>query len=207
MADLFPQDHLVLQAAFALAFACFLRSGKLVWNRGTNRATILTVSSIEWASDHVVLTLPTSKTNPFQQGVCVVALEVGGVECLVACLQHLSHGCPPLALLFGLGPSSLDPLPWSTFVTILHHTIQACSLLVSQYAGHSFCCGAATWALQHGASTASIQSLSRWSSNCYHCYIDRLAQECHALVTSALFSIHNGPLVPSGPTWRDPGLA
>ncbi|KAJ1035817.1 hypothetical protein NDA13_000476 [Ustilago tritici] len=203
MADLFPQDRLVLQAAFA----CFLHSGKLVWDRTTNRTTILTVSSVEWASDHVVLTLPTSKTDPFWQGVRVVAPEVGGIECPAAHLRHLSHGCPPLALLFGLGPSGLDPLPQSTFVTILCRTIQACSLPALQYTGRSFCHGAATWASQHGASTADIQSLSWWSSGCYCCYINRLAQERSALVTLALFSIRDCPLVPSGPAWRDPGLA
>ncbi|SYW82387.1 uncharacterized protein UBRO2_04509 [Ustilago bromivora] len=186
--------------------------GELVWDRGTNHATILTVSSVEWASDHVVLTLPASKTNPFWQGVHVIAPEVGGVKCPVARIRHLSHGCPPSAPLFSLGPSGLDPLPQSTFVTILCHTIhcrtiQACGLLVSQYASHSFHYGVATWVLQHGASTTDIQSLGRWSSDCYHHYIDRLAQECHALVTSALFSVCNGPLVPSGPAWRDPGLA
>ncbi|KAJ1028283.1 hypothetical protein NDA13_003726 [Ustilago tritici] len=202
MANLFPQDCLVLQAAFALAFACFLRSGKLVWDRGTDCATILTVSSIEWASDHVVLTLPASKTDPFRQGVCVVTPEVGGVECPVAYLWHLSHGHPPLAPLFGL-----DLLPRSTFVTILRCTIQACSLLVLQYTSHSFHCGMATWVLQHSASTANIQSLGWWSSNCYCCYINRLAQECRALVASALFSVRDGPLVPSSPAWRDPGLA
>ncbi|KAJ1022355.1 hypothetical protein NDA13_005265 [Ustilago tritici] len=207
MADLFPQDRLVLQAAFTLAFACFLCSGELVWDCATNRATILTVSSIKWAFDHVVLTLPASKTNPFRQGVRVVTPEVGGVKCPVACLQHLSHGHPPSALLFSLGPSGLDSLPWSTFVTILCCTIQACSLLALQYASHSFCHGTATWVLQHSASTANIQSLGQWSSNCYRHYINRLAQERRTLVAPALFSVHNGPLVPSGPAWRDPGLA
>ncbi|KAJ1031996.1 hypothetical protein NDA13_002372 [Ustilago tritici] len=207
MANLFPRDRLVLQAAFALAFACFLHSGKLVWDRSTNRAAILTVSSVEWASDHVVLTLPTSKTDPFWQGVRVVAPEVDGVKCPATRLWHLSHGRPPLALLFGLGPSGLDPLPRSTFITILCRAIQACGLLALQYAGHSFRRGAATWVSQHGASTANIQPLGRWSSDCYRRYIDRLAQERRALVASALFSVRNGPLVPSGPAWRDPGLA
>ncbi|CCF51315.1 hypothetical protein NDA11_001420 [Ustilago hordei] len=207
MADLFPRDRLVLQAAFALAFACFLRSGELVWDRGVDRATILTVSSIEWASAHVVLTLPASKTDPFRQGVRVVAPEVGGVECPVARLRPLSQGRPPSALLFGLGPSGLDPLPRSTFVTVLRRAIQACGLPASQYASHSFRRGAATWASQHGTSTADIQSLGRWSSDCSRRYIDRSAQERHALVASALFSVRNGPLVPSSPAWRDPGLA
>ncbi|SYW79036.1 uncharacterized protein UBRO2_02720 [Ustilago bromivora] len=207
MANLFPRDRLVLQAAFALAFACFLCSGKLVWDRSTDCTTILTVSSVGWASDHVVLTLPASKTDPFWQGVHVVTPEVGGVKCPVTCLWHLSHSHPPLALLFGLGPSGLDPLPQSTFITILHCAIQACSLLASWYTGHSFRHGMATWVSQHSASTTDIQSLGRWSSDCYHHYINRSAQECHALVASALFSVRDGPLVPSSPTWRDPGLA
>ncbi|SYW78116.1 uncharacterized protein UBRO2_02308 [Ustilago bromivora] len=114
MADLFPQDHLILQVAFSLAFACFLRSGELVWDHGTNRATILTVSSVS------------------------------------------------------LGPSGLNPLPWSTFVTILHCAIQACSLLVLQYTSHSFCHGAATWVSQHGTSTTAtltnqLRSTALWS--------------------------------------------
>ncbi|SYW86118.1 uncharacterized protein UBRO2_05838 [Ustilago bromivora] len=166
-------DTVTQTVAFALAFACFLRSGKLVWDHSTDHATILTVSAIGWASDHVVLTLPASKTDPFQQ-----------------------------VLLFGL-----DPLPQSTSVTILRHAIQACGLPASQYAGHSFCHGAATWASQHGTSTTNIQSLGQWSSNCYRRYIDKSAQERRILVASALFSIRDGPLVPSGPTWRDPGLA
>ncbi|SPC61955.1 uncharacterized protein UHOD_12130 [Ustilago sp. UG-2017b] len=207
MADLFPRDCLVLQAAFALAFACFLHSGKLVWDHSTNCTTILTASSVKWASDHVVLTLPASKTDPFWQGVCVVDLEVGSVKCPVTRLQHLSHGRSPSALLFGLGTSGLDPLPQSTFVTILHRAIQACGLPASQYTSHSFRRGTATWALQHSAPTTDIQSLGRWNSDCYRCYIDRSAQERRNLVASALFSVRDGPLVPSSPAWRDPGLA
>ncbi|SAM82154.1 uncharacterized protein UBRO_20638 [Ustilago bromivora] len=146
MADLFPQDHLILQVAFSLAFACFLRSGELVWDHGTNRATILTVSS----------------------GVHVVTPEVDGVKCPVTHLWHLSHIHPPSAPLFSLGPSGLNPLPWSTFVTILHCAIQACSLLVLQYTSHSFCHGAATWVSQHGTSTTAtltnqLRSTALWS--------------------------------------------
>ncbi|KAJ1033785.1 hypothetical protein NDA13_001764 [Ustilago tritici] len=144
--------------------------------------------------------LPASST----QGVCVVTPEVGGIKCPVARLQHLSHSCPPLALLFGLGSSGLNPLPQSTFVTILCSTIQACGLPALQYTSHSFCCGTATWASQHSTSTANIQSLGWWSSNCYHHYIDRLAQECHALVALAPWF----PAAPPGEiqAWPDPGL-
>ncbi|KAJ1034848.1 hypothetical protein NDA13_001102 [Ustilago tritici] len=126
MADLFPQDCLVLQAVFALTFACFLRSGELVWDHGTNCATILTVSSVKWASDHVVLTLPASKTDPFRQGVHVVAPEVGGVDTAPPppTSSHSAGGAPTAtaatstdwlrsAVLWSHWPSSLSAMaPW-----------------------------------------------------------------------------------------------
>ncbi|SYW73753.1 uncharacterized protein UBRO2_00028 [Ustilago bromivora] len=196
MADLFPQGCLILQVAFALAFACFLCSGKLVWDRGTDRTTILTVSSIRWVNVGEVpetsnWALNTTHFWGNDTHTLPERVSLGGEE----------------VLLFGLGPSGLNPLPQSTFITILCCAIQACGLPALQYAGHSFCHGAATWASQHSTSTADIQSLGRWSSDCYCCYIDRSAQECRTLVASALFSVRNGPLVPSSSAWRDPGLA
>ncbi|SPC60574.1 uncharacterized protein UHOD_11129 [Ustilago sp. UG-2017b] len=134
-----------------------------------------------------------------QQPSCYLCTQAhDSIECPVACLRPLSHGRPPLVPLFGLGPFGLDPLPRSTFITVLRRAIQACGLPASQYAGHSFHRGVATWASQHGTSTTDIQSLGRWSSDCYHRYIDRSAQECCALF----------PVAPPGEiqAWPDPGL-
>ncbi|SPO19907.1 uncharacterized protein UTRI_10008 [Ustilago trichophora] len=207
MLDLLPRDRLVLQASFALAFACFLRSGELVWDSSTDRATVLSVASVAWASDHVVITLPSSKTDPFRQGVRVVAPEVGGVECPVHRLRALTAGRPASSPLFGLGPHGTEPLSRSVFVGVLRRAVQASGLQASQYAGHSFRRGAATWASQHGASTSDIQSMGRWSSDCYRRYIERSAHERRTLVATSLFAVRDGPLVPASPAWRDPGSA
>ncbi|SPO31698.1 uncharacterized protein UTRI_10310 [Ustilago trichophora] len=207
MLDLLPRDRLVLQASFALAFACFLRSGELVWDSSTDRATVLSVASVTWASDHVIITLPSSKTDPFRQGVRVVAPKVGGVECPVHRLRALTAGRPALSPLFGLGPHGTEPLSCSVFVGVLRRAVQASGLQALQYAGHSFRRGAATWASQHGASTSDIQSMGRWSSDCYRRYIERSAHERRTLVATSLFAVCDGPLVPPSPAWRDPGSA
>ena len=204
-ADLYPRDRLVFQAAFALAFACFLRSGELVWGPNSDPATRLTVSSVEWERDHAVITLPASKTDPFWQGIKVIAPEVGGVECPAARFQQLTSGRPPSDPLFGLGPSSTAAFPRATFVSTLKRAVQAVGLPAHSYAGHSFRRGAATWAARNGVPDSVIQLLGRWNSDCYWRYIDQSATERRALAASALFSVRDGPLVPDRPAWRDPG--
>ncbi|SOV06283.1 uncharacterized protein UDID_19507 [Ustilago sp. UG-2017a] len=204
-ADLYPRDCLVFQAAFALAFACFLCSGELIWGPNSDPATCLTVSSVEWERDHAVITLPASKTDPFRQGVKVIAPEVGGIECLAARLWQLTSGRPPSEPLFGLGPSSMATFPRATFISTLKRIIQAVGLPAHSYAGHSFRRGAATWAARNGVPDPVIQSLGHWNSDCYQRYIDQSTTKRRALAASALFSVRDGPLVPDRPAWRDPG--
>ena len=43
------------------------------------------------------------------------------------------------------------------------------------YSGHSFCCGAATWAVSNGINDDTIYDLGRWHSDCFHHYIDKSA--------------------------------
>ncbi|SOV09942.1 uncharacterized protein UDID_19583 [Ustilago sp. UG-2017a] len=204
-ADLYPHDRLVFQAAFALAFACFLRSGKLIWGPNSDLATRLTVSSVEWERDHAVITLLASKTDPFWQGVKVIAPEVGGVKCPAAQLWQLTSGRPPSKPLFSLGPSGTAAFPRTTFVSTLKRAIQAVGLPAHSYAGHSFRRGATTWAARNGVPDPVIQLLGRWNSDCYRHYIDQSATERRALAASALFSVRDGPLVPDCPVWCDPG--
>lgn len=65
MSDIPPHNHLILQVAYALAFTCFLQSGEIIWDQTSNCSAVLMVVSVERASDHTVITLPTSKTNSF----------------------------------------------------------------------------------------------------------------------------------------------
>ncbi|KAJ1030725.1 hypothetical protein NDA18_001963 [Ustilago nuda] len=109
--DLSAHDRTMFKAAFMLSFACFLCSGKVVWDRHTDPAVILWMGSVDLAADHAIITLPASKTDPFRLGVKVVAPLVGGPECPIAYLCHLLSGRPSSAPLFGLGPSGMDSFP------------------------------------------------------------------------------------------------
>ena len=71
-------DH-TMKAAMALAFAGFLRCGEftLAANTRFNPAVNLTRSSVRFipdmdSADHLILTLPASKTDPFRKGVTIV---------------------------------------------------------------------------------------------------------------------------------------
>ncbi|SAM59479.1 uncharacterized protein UBRO_20221 [Ustilago bromivora] len=176
-------------------------SAQVSWS-GTTAPTVPPSSQSPPSSGHLtMLCSPSPPPRPTLSGrVCMsspqkwVALSawllVSSTSPTVAHLQHHSSA-------LALPASTLSPgLPSSPS-----------SAMPSRIAASQCRSTPATWVSQHSASTADIQSLGRWSSDCHHHYIDRSAQECRALVASALFSIHNGPLVPSGPAWRDPGLA
>ncbi|KAJ1574277.1 hypothetical protein NDA11_003417 [Ustilago hordei] len=203
--DLSVRDRTMFKAVFTLSFACFLHSGEVVWDWHTDPAIVLHIGSVELAADHAIVTLPASKMDPFHLGVKVVTPLVGSPECPIAHLCHLLSGCPSSAPLFGLGPSGADPLPHSSFVAILQHTIAFTGLAQSAYAGHSFRRSATTWAARLGASPETIQCLGRWNSDCFRCYVDRSTSERHDLSVTALFSVRDSPLVPDSASWQDVG--
>ncbi|CCF48006.1 uncharacterized protein UHOR_12559 [Ustilago hordei] len=203
--DLSARDRAMFKVAFTLSFACFLRSGEVVWDRHTDPAIVLRVGSVKLAADHAVVTLPASKMDPFCLGVKVVAPLVGGPECPITHLCCLLSGHPSSAPLFGLGPSGADPLPCSSFIAVLQHAIAFTGLAPSAYASHSFRRGTATWAAHLGASPKTIQCLGHWNSDCFRHYVDCSAGERRDLSVAALFSIHDGPLVPDSTSWQDVG--
>ena len=67
------------------------------------------------------------------------------------------------------------------------------------YSGHSFCCGAATWAVSNGINDDTIYDLGRWHSDCFHHYIDksatnRAATNRAATTKAALYTNTSAPL-------------
>ncbi|SPC67138.1 uncharacterized protein UHOD_11468 [Ustilago sp. UG-2017b] len=122
-----------------------------------------------------------SKTDSFRLGTPLVVPKVGGVECPYAALRLF---CP----------------------VHLRSTLSRLGLDTSQYAGHSFRRGAATWAVSQGIDADTIKLLGWWNSDCYRRYVDRSAAERRTMVAAALYSTRQGPLVPTGASWRDPVL-
>lgn len=193
------QDYLSYRAAFSLAFACFLRSGELTYNT-FNPSLHLLVSSVQFGADHAIVTIPASKTDPFRQGVKVVAPQVFGLECPFTALRDLTAHRPPHLPLFSLSSSS--SFSRSQFLTILQRSLEAANVPTTGYSGHSFCRGAATWATANGCSEDDIRVMGRWNSACARRYIDRSATERSNMVCQLYLNRH-GPLQPSSSTWRN----
>ncbi|SPC63270.1 uncharacterized protein UHOD_12080 [Ustilago sp. UG-2017b] len=155
----------MFRAAFCLAFACFLRSGKLTWEASS--ISVLTVGLVEFAHDGSFTTifLPSSKTNPFGAGVTLTAPSVPHKTCAVKALQVICKGCSSSAPLFTLDDGL--PLARSSFLNTLSQCLTACGISPQGYSGHSFQRGAATWAAANSTNDTTIQGLGRWCSDCF----------------------------------------
>lgn len=168
--------------------------------------SVTTVGAVTWYEDYAILVLPASKTDPFRLGAPLVVPKVGGIECPYVSLKAIcSAQRPAAAPVFAIN-DGFQPLTRTFFLSILRLALERLGLQPSEYAGHSFRRGAATWAASAGVDSSTIQLLGRWSSDCYRRYIDRSALERRSMVASALFSVREGPLVPSSLSWRDPVL-
>lgn len=127
----------------------------------------LQVTSVTWYKDYAILLLPASKTDPFCLSTPLVVPKVGSVECPYLALQLI---CPTIRHctnpLFGLYDGQ-RPLTWSFFLQHLCLALLRLGLDTKQYAGYSFCHGAATWATSQGIDADMIKLLGRWTSDCY----------------------------------------
>lgn len=200
-----PQVHSGLnlamyRAAFTLAFACFLRCGEVVHDT-FNINLHLSVGSVQFAPDrsYAIVTLPSSKTDPFRQGVRVVAPAIGGSTCPVAALWAVTANRQPSAPLFHL--FGVDSFGRSSFFHTLKRCIDLCNVPSANFTGHSFRRGAATWAHRVGLSEDNIKLLGRWSSDCVKRYIDKTAEQRRDL---SLAMFKNGV---SAPLFQDPSTA
>lgn len=173
-------SDVLFMAAATLAFAGFLRCGEFTLEREKfNPAAHLSRSSVQFlpsgdSPTHLLLSLPSSKTDPFRKGVSIsVAAAPNAATCPVAALQHLFllDPRPPSSPLF-FDTSTNLPLSRSHFISSLKRHLAAIGLDSSGYSGHSFRRGAATSAATVGYSDYEIQQLSRWRSDAYRLYID-----------------------------------
>lgn len=177
-----------LHAAFCLAFAAFLRCGEFTYTAReclTNDfdAWHLTRRSITFQDDHITLSLPSSKTDPFRRGVTLTIAEVDDSACAVASLRHLYKYFPESssAPLFTTSTGSFT----RDYVTSRLRSGLAQLGYTGNYSGHSFRRGAATSAREAGLTDAEIQLLGRWKSDAYLLYIQ--AHPAYILNTSRRF--------------------
>lgn len=201
-----PASALALRAAFALAFACFLRMSEFTYVT-FDRDTDLRRASVDLSSDPPTLSIPASKTDPFRKGV-TVAIPEGST----------TDDCPRRLLRLWLYDSSGRPddalfyLPGHSFSRTIVCGHLASALVdagydPSSFSGHSFRRGAATWAASIGIPDEQIQRLGRWAGSSFNRYIDAPGTAFNTALTTLLrpgaaSSLPADGLPPAKRIWR-----
>ena len=168
----------MIWAAITTAFFGFLRIGEMTCSGLTNSSTHLSRSGVSFhdkVNDHEAflnLRIKASKTDPFRSSTTITIGSTSGIICPVRALKtYLSRASTDHA-----GPlfcySNGTPLSRSQFTKELRALLaQGAGINIADYAGHSFRIGAATTAASKGLPHWLIQTLGRWSSDCYLRYI------------------------------------
>ena len=172
--DILPHDKLMLWSAFTLAFYGFLRSSEFTSPSTTqfNPLVHLSRSDISFSSDGSLrLQLKASKTDPYRQGCSLLLAPSCRSVCAIRAL------CKYLALSSSSTVTPLYVFPSGLYLTrakvtsVLRLFLQRTGVPTEHYASHSFRIGAATTAAEAGLPPWLIQTLGRWSSNCFTLYI------------------------------------
>ena len=178
-------ESTVIRAAFTLAFAAFLRVGEFTYKEadkdlgGTFSKWFLTKSCIRLSRtrDYLELNLPSSKTDPFREGIklTIAASYDNGcpVRAMRVFLANDTHR-PQSAPLFRIGKETQLAFSREYVFRTLQQQAIAAGLDQGNWNGHSFRRGAATWAAEVGIPENEIQTLGRWRSDAYKVYIEYL---------------------------------
>ena len=174
--DFLPSDKLMLWSAFTLAFYGFLRSSEFTSPSATqfNPQVHLCFTDVSFTSEGcLMLHLKSSKTDPYRQGCSLLIAPSHRSICAVRALRKYMYlslrsisGASPLYV-FQSGAYLTRAKVTSTLRTLL----QRLSISTELYAAHSFRISTATTAAEAGLPPWLIQTLGRWSSNCFTLYI------------------------------------
>ena len=155
--DYLPTDKLMLWSAFTLAFYGFLRSSEFTSPSASqfNPLVHLSTTDVSFTSTGCLLLIA-----PSHRSVCTVR----ALRKYLA--LHLTSGTSALYVF-----QSGNYLTRTKVTTIIRTLLQRLGISSELYASHSFRIGAATSAAEAGLPPWLIQTLGRWSSNCYTLYI------------------------------------
>jgi hypothetical protein len=169
---------LLLNTACTMAFHGFLRCGEftVVQSRADN---VVCIEDIHLSENMFVFNLKASKTDVFRQGVAVKIFATGTSVCPVYFMRKF------LGIRKRTGAIDKDPLFLDEqgnvmsrryFITQMQILLSTSGYNSADFNGHSLRIGAASTAGDRGLSDYVIQTLGRWSSDCYLRYI-RLSPE------------------------------
>ena len=108
---------------------------------------------------HMVITLRSSKTDPFHAGQSLIIARVDSSLCAVTAMQHyFQFVAPPMGPLFTFRSGHL--LTRATVTSLLRDAAHHAGLPFHSLKGYSFRIGA-------GLPDWLIKVMGRWSSDCY----------------------------------------
>lgn len=168
-------DRILLRAAMTLAFYGFLRCAEFTSPpvaSSFNAALHATRGDVILQPGQLDFQIKVSKTDPFRQGSTVHMAATQTSTCPVAAMTtYLAYApAPTTAPLFTLQSGRL--LTREFLTATLRQLLPAAGVPQADlYAGHSFRIGAATSAAAANVPDWLIQTMGRWSSNCYKQYI------------------------------------
>ena len=194
--QLASQDKLMLWSAFTLAFFAFLRSSEFTSPSSThfNPCVHLSRSDISFTTDgSLSLQLKSSKTDPFRKGCSITLAPSRRSVCAVRAMHRYLDHQPPRSATPLYFFSSGQFLTRDKVTSVLRLQLQRLGFSTECYASHSFRIGAATTAAEAGLPPWLIQTLGRWSSNCYTQYI-RTPASLLQTVPAKLAATHSTPL-------------
>jgi hypothetical protein len=171
-------DRLNLNAAITTAFAGFLRMGEFTHTRAQlarqqdfERQRLTTRCVTPGANGrHLLLLLPTSKTDRNNEGVTIPLLRTGSAYCPVTHMEALLRSRPDSQGFRPLFELDNGGFPRAAVLAALKRRLYNVNIPMGSFRGHSFRRGAAQYAHDRGLSQPEIQCLGRWTSEAVERY-------------------------------------
>lgn len=161
--------QLNLNAAFTLAFAAFLRMGEFTWPDSDAMSKDFSrlhpaQKHVTFLPDHMLLTLPMSKTDKGNKGITIPVAKIDGPLCPYAHMKRLfdSRLYNPEAPLFSTAKGTFNR---QTVISAMQRRIAALGTPAHNYLGHSFRKGAAKAAAAAGVLEEECKILGRWKGS------------------------------------------
>ncbi|CAC5382865.1 unnamed protein product [Mytilus coruscus] len=170
------------KCAFKMAFFGFLRCGEFTCRSySDNSSTVLLQDiTVDPTKQFFIFHLRSSKRDPFRQGVNITIYKNDTFKPVDTMRRYLSlrhnTGALPKSPLFVEDELQSSPLSSETVITSLRQLLDTLGYNTVKFCGHSFRIGAATSAAACGVEDHIIQTLGRWSSDCYIRYIQTDAE-------------------------------
>ena len=164
-----------MRAVISIAYFGLLRCGEFTTHNNQFDPEInLCYGDVSIDGNEAKLILKGSKTDPFRFGVSIPFYKQESMLCPVTALhrfmrQRSKFAMDPRLPLFLF--EDFTHLTRKTFLYMLQSTCESSGVNAAGYHGHSFRIGGATLCAAMGIEDHLIQSLGRWSSNCYKTYV------------------------------------